>query len=68
MTLRGRFSIQNHRNFLEIALASVLKSAATADLATARGHMDRTTAEEGKALMRRIVSMLTRMQSGYDNP
>jgi hypothetical protein len=27
--LRGRFSTQSHRNFLEIALASVLKSAAT---------------------------------------
>lgn len=63
----GQYADLDHRRFLGIALASTLKAGAVTDLLQAREHLDSAAVEPGKRLMRRVVSMLTRMQSGYDD-
>jgi len=57
----GRYSEVDHRHFLDLAAAAAVKVAAGLDLSTRKGSWDRTACEPGKALLKRIMSMLSRM-------
>jgi four helix bundle protein len=57
----GRYSEVDHRHFLDLAAAAAVKVAAGLDLATRKVSWDRTACEPGKALLERIMAMLSRM-------
>ena len=57
----GRYSEVDHRRFLDLPAAAAVKVAAGLDLATRKGLWDRTVCEPGKALLERIMAMLSRM-------
>jgi four helix bundle protein len=57
----GRYSEVDHRRFLEFAAAAAVKVAAGLDLAMRKGSWDRSACQPGKALLERIMSMLSRM-------
>jgi four helix bundle protein len=57
----GRYSEVDHRRFLDLAAAAAVKVAAGLDLATRKGLWDRPACEPAKALLERIMAMLSRM-------
>ena len=59
----GKLPSAERKRYQRIALGSALESAATIDVLAACGAIEPTAASEGKALLRRVVSMLTRMVS-----
>ena len=59
----GRLPSAERRRFQRIALGSALESAAILDVLVATKTIDSTMALEGKNLLFRIISMLTKMSS-----
>jgi len=59
----GKLPSADRQRFLRIALGSALECAATLDVLTACQAINSATAVEGKLLLNRIVSMLTKMSS-----
>ena len=57
----GKRSLVDRCRFLDIARGSALESAACLDVLRARGKVDEGTIEAGKALLVRIVSMISKM-------
>jgi len=59
----GKLPSADRKRFQRIALGSALEGAATLDVLVACGAIDLKRANEGKFLLNRIVSMLTKMVS-----
>jgi four helix bundle protein len=57
----GKRSLADRRRFFEIARGSALESAASLDVLMVCRAVSKDEAEEGKRILHRIVSMLTRM-------
>ena len=57
----GKRSLADRRRFFEIARGSALESAASLDVLVACDAISRDEAGEGKRILHRVVSMLTRM-------
>jgi four helix bundle protein len=57
----GKRSYVDRCRFLDIARGSALESAACLDVLTARGILAEGATDQGKALLLRIVSMLSKM-------
>jgi four helix bundle protein len=59
----GRFAKQDHRRFLDIAVAAAVKAATSLDLAVVAGTLAAAEAEVGKQLLQRARAMLVGLQS-----
>jgi len=59
----GKRSLVDRCRYLDIARGSALGSAACLDVLVARSFLDESAIESGKALLLRIVSMLSKMIS-----
>jgi four helix bundle protein len=57
----GRYSELDHRHFLDIAEGSAVKTAAYLDLTVQKHLLDEKDGVPGKALLERILAMLSRM-------
>jgi four helix bundle protein len=57
----GKRSLADRRRFFEIARGSALESASSLDVLAACGAITDQEAKEGKKILHRVVSMLTRM-------
>jgi four helix bundle protein len=57
----GEFSPDEKRRFYRIARRSATEAAAILQIVHRRGHADETRAQEARALLVRVVSMLVRM-------
>ncbi|MEO8707247.1 MAG: four helix bundle protein [Kofleriaceae bacterium] len=57
----GKRSVPDRVRFLEIARGSALECAACLDVLVARRHLEATTAVQGKTLLVRVVSMITKL-------
>jgi len=57
----GRFSLADHARFLGIAHSATVQSAATLDLAVARGVVQVENSRDGRQMLERIAAMLTAM-------
>jgi four helix bundle protein len=57
----GKRSIADRQRFFEIARGSALESAASVDILVVCGALSLDEANEGKRILHRIVSMLSRM-------
>jgi four helix bundle protein len=57
----GKRSLIDRCRYLDIARGSALESAACLDVLTSRGTLDESVTDTGKALLVRIVSMLSKM-------
>jgi len=57
----GRYSELDHRRFLDIAEGAAVRTAAYLDLAVQNFTLSQKVCEPGKALLQRVVAMLSRM-------
>ena len=70
----GKFTAKDRCRFFDIARGSALECAAALDVLTRRNKIGATTAEEGKIILKEVVSMivgLIRSQEGgrvYEDP
>lgn len=62
----GKRSLKDRARFFDIARGSTFECAAIQDVLVASGGMDEESSDELKRLLRRIVSMLTRMAIKLD--
>ena len=64
----GKRSANDRRRYLDIARGSALESAACLDVLMARNVLTAEEVAEGKALVKRIVEMLTKLTSSLLPP
>lgn len=62
----GKRSLKDRARFFDIARGSSFECAAIQDVLVASGGMDSETSDKLKRLLKRIVSMLTRMAMKFD--
>ena len=58
----GRFSVLDHRRFIDIAYTAAMRLASTLDVLVARGIASGQTAEPGKRQLAKVVPMLLGMR------